>query len=229
MPGERIHVAVEGDGEPLVFTHGFGGDSETWNAQIRQFSQSFQTFRWDLLGHGASLRPANPEAYSRDIALADLNAVIARVDQPVVLIGHSLGGYLSQCRAARSPTGVRALVLIATGPGYRDPIARDNWNHGVQKVSQRFAVPAASVSLVEQHDALVMDNLDRLSMPALLIVGEKDQAYHGALRYFERRVPQTQTRIVAGAGHHVHETHAQEVNHEISRFLSGLPPLQNGC
>ena len=220
-PGPETRSSVPG-GVPLVFTHGYGGSTETWQHQLQAFSQTHSTVAWDLLGHGRSAKSEQPEDYSRELALDWLAAMMTRAGDAPVLIGHSLGGYLSQCYAVRNPEQVRALVLIATGPGYRDPEARERWNKGVRRVSKRFGLPPASTPLVEQHDSLVMDHLDRLTMPVLQIAGSEDVAYHGGMKYLERRLIAVDSFIVPGGGHHVHETHSSEVNDAIRVFLDAL-------
>jgi len=207
---------------PLFFTHGFGDDSNTWREQVSAFAARHRILCWDLPGHGRSERPSDVEAYSREIALEDLRQGIDLLGPMPVLVGHSLGGYLSQCHAVRHPGSVRALVLIATGPGYRDPAGRDKWNRGVGRIAHRFDVPAEAVRLVEQHDALVMEGLDAMTMPVLVMAGERDRAYHGGIDYLERRLPNVQRLIVPDAGHHVHATHAEQVNEAIRAFLADL-------
>lgn len=84
-------------------THGFGDTSSTWDAQWPQLVRRYRALRWDLPGHGRSPRHDDPEAYSRNAALDHLDAMIRRVGDDAVLIGHSLGGYLSLCRAFAPP------------------------------------------------------------------------------------------------------------------------------
>lgn len=224
MSETPIHTSITGSGSPLLFTHGYGGGSETWDPQIAAFCSTFRTLRWDLPGHGRSTQPEDPAAYSREVAITHLDAQMARLGPGVTLIGHSLGGYLSQCRAVLRPEGVRALVLIATGPGFRDPLARERWNRGLERAAKRFGMPLASARMVEQHDALVIDALEHIRCPVLLITGEKDSAFHGGVAYMERRLPDARSLIVPGAGHNVHQTHADVVNPAIERFLAELPP-----
>jgi pimeloyl-ACP methyl ester carboxylesterase len=225
---ERIHRTIlqpepaAREMPPLLFTHGFGDDSDTWREQLSAFSPRHRMLCWDLPGHGRSARPAEAEAYSREIALGDLEHGIDLLGPMPVLVGHSLGGYLSQCHAVRHPGSVRALVLIATGPGYRDPAGRDEWNRGVGRIAHRFDVPTAAVRLVEQHDGLVMERLDALTMPVLVMAGERDRAYHAGIDYLERRLPNVRRLIVPGAGHHVHATHPAQVNEAIGEFLLAL-------
>lgn len=115
--------------------------------------------------------------------------------------------------------------MIATGPGFRDPQSQAKWNEGVRRVAKRFDCAPASVPLVEQHDAFVMDNLERIEMPVLSIVGERDRAYHAGVAVLERRLPSFRAETVAGGGHHVHQTHAHEVNALIQAFLDSLDSL----
>jgi pimeloyl-ACP methyl ester carboxylesterase len=222
MAGDRIYAEVSGEGPPIVFTHGYGDTSATWDAQVAAFSGRATTLRWDLLGHGRSARPRERSAYSREIALEDLEALIGRTEGPAVLVGHSLGGYLSLCRAIRDEGRVRGLVLIATGPGFRDPESRAQWNERARGAAERFDVPEESYGLIEQPDSLVMDALDRVTAPAIVIAGERDRYFHGAMRYLERRLSRAETLIVPGAGHMVHRTHADPVNGAIQSFLSSL-------
>ena len=79
----------------------------------------------DLPGHGESPCPDDPEAFTRDAALDDLDAVLAELDGPAILVGHSLGGYLALAHAATRLGTARGIVVLNTGPGFRDPVKRD--------------------------------------------------------------------------------------------------------
>ena len=60
-------------------------------------------------------------------ALVDIDDVIASIDEPVVLVGHSLGGYLSLAHAATRPGAAKGVIVLNTGPGFRDPEKREGW------------------------------------------------------------------------------------------------------
>ncbi len=96
-----------GQGDPIVFLHGMGSSSETWAAQMAALEGRFTVVAFDLLGHGQSPVPKDPALYSRDGALADLDDVVATLGHKPVLVGHSLGGYLSLAYAATRPGSVR--------------------------------------------------------------------------------------------------------------------------
>jgi len=222
---KALQRAIErsGSGYPIILTHGFGDSAATWDPLRPLLETRFATIRWDMPGHGQAAKPNRKQDYSLSGVLADLEAVIDATSGDVVLIGHSLGGYLSQYRAVGNLEGIRALVLIATGPGFRSLEKREKWNAYVRKSAENFDVPAAAVGLAEQHDDSVMAQLEKLTVPVLQIVGERDKQYHAALEVLKTRVPDIETMIVAGAGHHVHRSHAADVAKRILSFLERLP------
>lgn len=221
----RLHVTRSGSGPPLVFTHGVGASCATWNAQVARFSKDHTVVVWDLRGHGRSERPDGEAAYGRDDVLADLDDVLVTLDPaggPPVLVGHSLGGYVSLAYVLTRDTPVRALVLLATGPGYRDPAARAKWNAMITRADSGLGIPAHVAHIGTQHDALVMDGLTSVAMPTLLLVGEKDRRYEAGVSYMERKMPHARAVTIVGAGHNLQETHPDEVDQAIEEFLAEL-------
>ena len=87
--------------------------------------------------------PEDPAQYTRDAALADLDDVLATIDGPAVLVGHSLGGYLALAHAATRPGATAGIVVLNTGPGFRDPEKREGWNERSRRNAHRFGVPHA--------------------------------------------------------------------------------------
>ena len=198
--------------ETLVLSHGLGDDVTTWSALLPLLRQH-RAVTWELRGHGANVRTAEAPAdeYAPELAIADLLDVVHRADDRVHLIGHSLGGYLSLAVALRRPELVASLTLIASGPGYRDPAAREAWNRSVEQAILRMPVPPAAARLAHQHDSWVIDHVAELRAPLLVVVGERDQRFHPGAAYLGRAVHGTVVRYVRGAGHHPQQTHPDEV------------------
>jgi pimeloyl-ACP methyl ester carboxylesterase len=83
-----------------------------------------------------------PQPSSRGAALAWLDAAIASAGPvPTVLVGHTLAGYLSLCRTVIDPTGIAGLVLLSTGPGFRDPARREQWRTFIADDADRHGIP----------------------------------------------------------------------------------------
>ena len=179
----------------------------------------------DLLGHGDSPVLDDPTEYTRDRTLVDLDDIVDDLEMPPVLVGHSLGGYLALAYAATRPAGVRGVVVLNTGPGYRDDAKREEWNARSRRNAHRFGVPEQVTTMNLQEDSVVMDRLAEMTTPTLVLAGGDDRPeYTGAGQYLERKMPHAQLEVVAGGGHSMHEdTHAAEVADSIRRFVSGLP------
>jgi pimeloyl-ACP methyl ester carboxylesterase len=198
-------------GSTVVLSHGLGDDRSTWDELVPLLAARHAVVSWDLRGHGRSDAPADPDSYSPQAGIDDLLSVIDGAGGPVHLIGHSLGGLLSLTVALRRPELVRSLTLVASGPGFRDAGARAAWNSYVDEAVQAMPVPAVAAGLARQDSSWVIDHLDELAVPLLVVVGERDRRFHGGASVLERRVPGCVCRRVAGAGHHVQRTHAGEV------------------
>lgn len=198
-----LYVETNGYGDPVVCTHGVGDDSSTWNeVALRLADDGFKVTSWDLRGHGQS---TGFDDYSRDAALADLASIVEAAGPRAILVGHSLGGYLSLALAITQPSLVRGLVLVATGPGYRNDEAREQWN---QWLRDNFEPHKAQLGA--QPDALVIDRLDEVKAPARLVVGTNDKRYHAGMEYLAKKL-ETEVVMVEGARHHLQQSHPEVV------------------
>lgn len=202
-----LHVLNSGPsgGVPVVCTHGVGDDLTTWSSVVSELADSgFRVTSWDLRGHGSS---DGFTSYTRDEALSDLEGIVraAADGDPVVLVGHSLGGYLSLALAITQPSLVRGLVLVATGPGYRNDEAREQWN---QWLRDNFEPRKAALGA--QPDALVIDRLDEVKAPARLVVGTNDKRYHAGMEYLGKKLD-VGVLMVDGARHHLQQSHPEVV------------------
>lgn len=219
----NLHFLIRGAGAPIVFTSGLGNTSKVWTDIVRLLDGKGAALCWDLRGHGESERPSDPGDYDCKLAVADLAAMIAKaggsVDRPAVLIGHSLGGYLSLSAAIQFPELVRGLVLIATGPGFRDATARDQWNRFALGLDIGPDAHPAARQLGVHSDAAVMDGLGSIRVPTLVIVGGEDRRFLAAKDYLVSKIPHASGLVIPGAKHAVHTTHAGEVGRAIRSFL----------
>ena len=194
---------------PVVLTHGWMDDLTAWDG-VRQALADRTTCAWDLRGHGGSEVPP-PGDYGRDRALADLDSVLARFDVPVVLAGHSLGGYLSLAFTLLHPDAVAGLVLVASGPGFRNAEARQQWNTAVDDAAARVDIPHGSEEISKHIDSWVIDELSAITQPSVVVVGERDTRFQASMRVFQSKLNVVHSVVVSGAGHSVHRTHPEAV------------------
>ena len=102
---------------PLLFLHGVGGGHHAWDAQLPYFAErGYPAHAWDQPGYGHS---ASVEPYDLEQVAAALKRLLESLGgEPVVLVGHSMGGMVAQEAYARFPGLVKALVLAFTSAAF---------------------------------------------------------------------------------------------------------------
>ena len=137
-PDAQIAFADSGSGgRAVVLTHGAGVDHTMFDAQVAALTQrGVRVIVWDMRGHGQSSLTHGVRFTASD-ALDDLDALLIECDlEAQVLIGHSLGGNLSQAFAQRHPERVRGLIVLDS-----------TWNAGPLSSPERFALRLAAPAL----------------------------------------------------------------------------------
>lgn len=220
---EPLHLAVTevGAGAPntIVFTHGWADDRSVWQGVIDALGDDVHSVAWDLRAHGES-DAAEPGRYTRDHALADLERIVTGAGVPVFLGGHSLGGYLSLAYTLVHPEQVRGLILVAAGPGFRNPETREQWNESVDASAAKLDVPEGSEMLSKHVDSWVIDSLGEIDAPVLVLVGERDKRFQASAAVFEKNLDVRMNVTVTDAGHNVHKSQPGAVAAAIREFLA---------
>ncbi|MHA7961028.1 alpha/beta fold hydrolase [Streptomyces sp. L500] len=116
VSGGAIGVRKQGRrGPALVFVHYWGGSAGTWDAVVGKLPADSATVRFDQRGWGSSRTLPGP--YHLDRLADDVIDVIEGLAlDRFVLVGHSMGGKVSQLAAARHPEGLAGLALVAPAP-----------------------------------------------------------------------------------------------------------------
>jgi pimeloyl-ACP methyl ester carboxylesterase len=233
--GASIHYELFGtEGQAVLLTHGFSSSGAAFASNAHAIADAgCRVITWDLRGHGSTDAGADPSAYTVPLTLCDMAALLdeVRADE-AVLGGHSLGGYLSLSFRIAHPERVRGLVLIDTGPGYRDDKARAGWNRFVDReASQLAAVHGEAIGarmmltaegILKQHDASVIESLSDIDVPTLVIVGEKDEPFLAGSSYMASKIADAELVVIEGAGHSPNISHRDAFDAAFVEFLARL-------
>jgi len=140
--GTRLRCMAYGEGPTLILAHGIFGDLRVFNLlRGRLIGRGWRVILFDQRGHGASTIGADGLG-ARQMA-ADCKAVLEHFDvQDAVLLGHSMGAFLSICLAEYFPDVVqerlRGMLLIA---GHAGNVARGS-------IQNRLQIPLVKAGLL---------------------------------------------------------------------------------
>lgn len=100
-----------GKGPVLLLLHGFCESHKVWIELIPELSKHFRLLMPDLPGFGQS-EPLPDSFTLADVASTIVQWLTSRINEPVVVIGHSLGGYISLAMVHAHPTLFEGLALF---------------------------------------------------------------------------------------------------------------------
>ena len=118
VDGASIYVVEDGEGPPIVFSHGVTNSIRTWFHQLEEFPRAgFRAIAYDHRGHGKSMLGSS--GHSLENLALDLRTVIEELDvRGAVLVGHSMGGVAVQAFVTQFPEiaaeRVAGIVLLST-------------------------------------------------------------------------------------------------------------------
>ena len=116
VDGAQLYAETRSGTDPaLVFLHYWGGSRRTWQLVLNRLHPDQAFVNYDQRGWGESANAPGP--YDMQRLADDALAVIATLGYTdYVLVGHSMGGKVAQALAARRPTGLAGVALVAPAP-----------------------------------------------------------------------------------------------------------------
>ncbi|MBZ9539850.1 alpha/beta hydrolase [Modicisalibacter tunisiensis] len=115
-------VTMEGSGRiPVLLVNGFGYEQSLWQPLCEQLGGDYRLIRFDHAGTGRATREAAElERYTTLDAYADdlMTLLDTLAGEPVVVVGHSIGGIIAMLAACRRPERFRQLIMINASSRY---------------------------------------------------------------------------------------------------------------
>lgn len=245
LHGTEIYYEDHGSGEPVVMSHGYGSTSAMWQGQVAPLTERYRLITWDMRGHGGTDSPAEQSSYSEAHTVEDLAALLRYLGiERAVIGGLSLGGYMSLAFNLAHPEMVEALILCDTGPGYRNPKGREAWNETAFKRAERFeqqglealgrspeveavrsrhrsaeGLAKAARGMLAQFDSRVIESLDGIAVPTLIIVGANDTPFLAGTDYMANKIPGARKVVIPDAGHAANIDQPEAFNAAVLSFL----------
>jgi len=228
----------------LIFVHGSGNTAAAWHYQVAHFPEAEAI---NLPGH---LSPGEPCTSVEDYADWLHSYIFEHKYCDPVLVGHSLGGAISQIYALKYPKDVRALVLIGTGArlrvapeflslmqeGIKNPSAwlknfvEPRYSQIAVEIRKNIIAKIAQVGpAVQLNDFLccdkfdIMDKIDQIKVPTLIICGSEDiMTPPKYASYLATKIKEAKLTLINGGTHLVFAEKPEAVNQTIEQFLATL-------
>ncbi len=230
--GRYLLTYETGQGPTVVFLHGAASSWLSFKSQYQILAPHYRLVAPNLRGHGGT---PWQDTENIDEFYDDICAWFQEMDfaKPVILIGHSLGGYLSARYTAANPDKVARLVLISSSgsfePGAVLLFLKTCWA-GADAVHKFFpwlvnisSKMAGCLSKVVFSQWNCWDSYSQIQAPALIIFGTFDPLFSLKQAYrVKELIPQASIKIVTCGGHNPQIDHGQEVGQLISHFLEPL-------
>ncbi|MFW9849371.1 MAG: alpha/beta fold hydrolase [Candidatus Thorarchaeota archaeon] len=251
LEGTKIAYQLSGveDSPKLILIHGLFVNSDCWRYQLSEFEKDYHILRFDLHGHGRSIKPG--KRYTVRNYVTDMSRLLNYLEwyDALTIIGHSLGGMVALVYALENPGSVNNLVIASSycfvsneavtdvmgrvnsnpiekfsmGIGKRglNPYDEDTAKWIAKQVSDHISQKDAMLATAASAGFNICQNLRGLEVPTLLIVGEKDIATPvWASEMLHEWLPNSTLVIVKDAAHLVLIDHSEEFNQNVRNFLS---------
>lgn len=223
---EKIYYREYGSGEPLLLLHGNGQNLYFFRKQIDYFKNKYRVIAIDSRGHGKSSlgdAPLTIELLARD--LRDMIEVLS-LDK-VSILGFSDGGNVAMAFAISHPEKIKKLILVGVNlnpNGIKLPFLflmqlGHVFCYGFRKMPW-FNKQAQRLSLITEGPYIRSKGLSKITMPTLVLVGQRDLIHMSHIKHICRKLPKGQLKIIKKTGHLLLSRKPDEVNLIVETFLN---------
>ena len=229
--------------ETVVLVHGLGGHAGDWYKTVRSL-QDYDVVVVDLPGHGDSQLDGLDWGSETIFEIFSELLDEATGTKPVILVGNSLGGWISMLYAMAFPQRVEKLILVNSAGLHfhvrrRDfvPESRDDARRIIDAVFGQKAprLPNFMLDSIIEHAGespivhaiesreeapFIDDHLSELKVPTEIIWGAEDQLLPKEHAYrFQERIPEARLHLIEGAGHSPQVEEARLFNQLLCNLL----------
>jgi len=219
IDGIRLYYEIHGKGEPLLLLHGGLGFSDSLYGLIPPLSKRYMVIAPDSRGQGRSEDGPGPLTYGAMID--DMAALLKKLGiEKAYVAGWSDGGIIAIGLAVKYPGLVRAIVPIGANirPDGLQSASLEEMRHASPDSADQMAVrlaykliapePAHWPETFRKVNEMWLtqpnfsdDDLRRITCPALIMAGEKDEILDSHTRLIASLIPGSRLVIVPGASH----------------------------
>lgn len=227
-PNGRLVYWTRGEGPVVFLVHGANDQAGLWSKSVARLEGSYRLVMPDMPGHGESDPGEGPIRFEMMLDALEALKEKESPDDPVALVGNSLGGWIALLYALDHPSHVRQIVLENSGGISVDykgpslvPTTREEARAVVEATVARAAAvpdfilddlvrraPTSQIARMAGEDVaswVVDDRVGAIAVPTTLIWGEEDKvAPVEYARRVQSMIPGAELRTIARCGHIPH-------------------------
>lgn len=219
IDGASVYYEVIGDGEPLLWLHGFMGAGADWRYIFTEPPPGYRLIAPDLRGHGASTNPS--ASFSFRQAASDMLALLRHLNvERIGAIGLSGGGITLLHMATTRPAAIDSMVLVSAPPYFpaqaralqrqmseamfsdaEMDLMRRRHKHGEAQIQRLLAQGRA---LAETYDDVnfTPPYLSTITANTLIVFGDRDPLYPVSLAFeLHTAIPRSYLWVIPHGGH----------------------------
>lgn len=187
------------DAPVVVMLHGMGGTWENFTGNFAEFSKHYNTYAYDLMGHGYSEKPSR--TYDVEGYVTQLEGFLKALNLTKInLFGLSLGGWVSTKFTSRYPEMVEKLVVMSAWGRIRKNHTEEDHKKGMAILGHRMkSVEDPSFERIDRiFDNLIADPNNRMRdlLTLRLRVYQQDGMVPAMKNVFEGIMPESWAKNV---------------------------------
>ncbi len=114
---QSLDVKISGSGQPIILIPGLASSGEVWDETVAKLSSNYECHVLTLPGFAGQAPIDLKDGFLPQIE-KEIGKYISNLNQPVILIGHSLGGFLSLQLSNNYPDKVKKAIIVDSYPFY---------------------------------------------------------------------------------------------------------------
>lgn len=248
LDGISLHYTVRGKGIPIIFIHPPVLTSVNFKYQLENLSKNFKVITFDIRGHGRSKYSSRPITYP--LIVKDIILLLDYLEiKKAFICGYSTGGSIVLEFLITSADRALGGVVIGGMADVSDWSLKKKISLGV-KLANAGAVPVLAWSIswsnsntlelfkkmftearkgdsrnIEQYYRYSLhyncnNQLDKISLPILLVYGEKDKPFYFYASNLHKKLPCNELKFIENVDHRIPTKAANELNELISQFCN---------
>src|SRR5215468_9624633 len=238
--GINIFYEEAGAGVPLVFVHEFAGEAKSWHLQMRFFARRYRCIAFNARGYPPSDVPADPKAYSQDLAASDIVGLRwPERAHSLVVAGAGYGSVRSETEKFRRDVaqtadlferdGMKAVAEFYTkGPTRvqfmdKDPAGwQEFYDMFCAQSAKGHALTMRGVQMTRTSIYDLEEGMKKLTVPTLIMTGDEDEPCLDPAIFMKRAIPSAGLVIMPKAGHTINLEDPEGFNRAVLDFLTAV-------